>query len=81
MKDLFYAVFEEVRSIDGVLHPVFGIGLYRLSDPCAVPELLLHVGNVSSDRAVLEALAERCNRLGLSPLHLSDVIDDFLALR
>ena len=36
------------------------------------------IDGVSTSRAEMERLAEQCNRLGLSPVHLRDVISDFL---
>ena len=36
------------------------------------------IDGVSTSRAEMERLAEQCNRLGLSPVHLADVVVDFL---
>ena len=36
------------------------------------------IDGVSVSRAEMERLAEQCNRLGLSPVHLRDVVVDFL---
>ncbi len=36
------------------------------------------VRDVTCDRPALERLAETCNRLQLSPIHLHEVVEDFL---
>lgn len=37
------------------------------------------VGDISTDKAEVEALVELCNSGGLEPIHLLNVIEDFLA--
>ncbi|WP_195985546.1 DUF6514 family protein [Clostridium sp. D33t1_170424_F3] len=41
--------------------------------------LILQIADLSFSGPSVEQLAEQCNRLGLSPLHLRDVAEDFLA--
>ena len=36
--------------------------------------------DISTRRSEVEALSERCNRLELDPIHIDDVIDDFLCV-
>ena len=40
----------------------------------------LCVSDVTDDREALEALVRLCNDEGLDPIHIYDVIEDFLAL-
>lgn len=44
-----------------------------------VEEEIAFVSDVSTDRDELQAFAERCTQQQLDPLHLPDVIEDFLA--
>ena len=43
--------------------------------PCGERQVF---GSVFSDSSVAEAFAERINRLGLSALHIADVLEDAL---
>lgn len=52
----------------------YGIGLIDDSGT-----LIETVPNLSSDRAAVAQLTELCNTLSLDPLHLWDVVYDFLA--
>lgn len=60
------------------------LGAYRsfgIEALCPSPqgsERLAYVSDVSTDRAFAAALAERCRRGGLSPVHLRDFITDAL---
>ena len=36
--------------------------------------------DISTRREEIEALCQRCNRLRLDPIHIEDVIDDFLCV-
>lgn len=40
---------------------------------------VLQIADLSLSGSSVERLAEQCNRLELSPLHLRDVVEDFLA--
>lgn len=41
--------------------------------------LALQIADLSLSGSSVERLAEQCNRLELSPLHLRDIAEDFLA--
>lgn len=56
----------------------FGIMAVRLSSRGREP--LAYVRDVSTDRAFAAALVRRCNRGGLSPVHLKDFILDTLGV-
>ena len=40
--------------------------------------VIVSVRDITTDKEGLLALAEACNRLSLSPIHLYDVIEDYL---
>ena len=51
----------------------FGISAYYRGEQVA------HVSDVSTDNEAVCRLVERCNEAALSPMHLEDVVEDFLA--
>lgn len=61
-------------------------GMYRVFvDKAARPKMYgiqsragVRVGRISADFQEVSRLAESCNSAGLSPIHLADVVEDFL---
>ena len=71
MRDYDYALTETAgRSAYGIALRIRGEGGWQTL--CTVEDL-------SSDKEAAAQLAERCRRLQLSPVHLMDVVEDFLA--
>ena len=68
-----YILIKSIYTLEDTEHTIYGIALADGSD------LIESVNGLSCDRQRVERLAELCTRLELSPEHLSDVIDDFLA--
>ncbi len=58
---------------DGRVHTVYGIDLLCNDD------IVKSLPDIFFDRSRAEQLAELCNSLDLSPLHLEDVAEDALA--
>lgn len=58
-------------------YTTYGIALADIGEDGA--NLIESVNDLSCDRDKVERLAELCTKLELSPEHLGDVIDDFLA--
>ena len=54
----------------------YGIALVAEYDGSC--EVLLSFVDLSRNSYAVDILVERCNRLQLDPIHLPDVIDDFL---
>ena len=52
----------------------YGIAAYAEGDPACVARL----HDITSDKNALTELVLLCNRLQLSPIHLYDVVEDFL---
>lgn len=55
----------------------YGIAVYSLT-PNGEEKLLSVKNNLTEDKDGLQNLVELCNRLKLSPIHLDDVVEDFL---
>lgn len=54
-------------------------GIALVSDYDDVMSILQTISDLSSDKASIERLVDDCNTLGLDPVHLPDIADDFLA--
>ena len=69
-----YRVKEEEILYEGEVYPAYGIEAVLEGGAVAA-----HLPALFADRPRAEALAERCNRLSLSPCHLAEVGEDILA--
>ena len=76
MKKKRYILVEE-QNEERLL--VYGIAFVGEKLSKNAPELY-RVSNVTCDKKAMKALVQRCNSLHLSPIHLNEVIDDFLLL-
>lgn len=63
-----YTLIEEKKTIEGQEYTAYGI---RCDDE-------YYIFDVSADRTVLERLIRACNKYDLKPVHLYDVLEDFL---
>ena len=62
-----YQILREEQRIDGKWYTVYGIACDRVV-----------ISNVTADADRLRGLIALCNALELSPLHLPEVVEDFL---
>ena len=72
-----YESFAEESEMEGNRYTAYGIAVCTR----ATREQILAVHDVSTDGEAVADLAALCNRLGLLPSHLGDVVDDFLTRR
>ena len=79
MKDFTYGICEEHYSFDNKSRISYGIVAYADTGADGIAAIVASVRDISPDKQKIELLAEQCNRLELSPIHLPDVIADFLA--
>ena len=77
MEDQQYILLESNYTVNGIEYTTYGIALADCSDGGAV--IIKAIPDLSTDRERTRRLAELCGELHLSPLHLADVADDFLA--
>ena len=70
---VIYKVTEEKVPTETAERITYGITGYADGD-----RPIVSVRDVTTDKTGLLALAETCNRLSLSPIHLYDVILDYL---
>ncbi len=79
MKTVTYGVSEEIYSLDNKTRISYGIVAYADAKTDGIVAIVASVRDISPDKQKIELLAEQCNRLELSPIHLPDVVADFLA--
>ena len=73
-----YEMIGEVHSIGEHTYISYGIAAYVDAETSAAKRVIAHVSDISPNRSALEPLVQRCNALGISPIHLVDVVEDFL---
>ena len=68
-----YTVIQSDCQIDGYKYTGYGICVKNMSTGES-----RSFSDISVSRKDIEELSDRCNRLQLDPIHIEDVIDDFL---
>lgn len=66
-KSILYKICKSTKEIEGKIYTVFGIECEKI-----------RIDDVSSDRIRVMRLVELANALSLSPVHIKDVVIDFL---
>ena len=79
MREGLYGLVEERHFFGNTVRTSYGIVFCADSEPGEPTAVLASVHDICGDRDRIFHLVDACNRLTLSPLHLSDVIEDFLA--
>ena len=78
MKHITYAVSEERYTFGNKTRTSYGIVAYSNAVQDGSKTIVASVRDVTSDKTALTRLVDDCNRLELSTVHLSDVVEDFL---
>ena len=73
-----YDVLKEEISTDAARLISYGIVVYSGSKGDGTATVLAAVRDITEDREAISGLVLLCNRLKLSPIHLFDVVEDFL---
>ncbi len=73
-----YGVIKEIYSINGATRTAYGIAAYADAEEDGSATIVKAVHDITSDSFSLQKLLKLCNSLELSPIHLSDVVEDFL---
>ena len=79
MTTITYGVSEEKYSLGDTTRISYGIVAYADSTTDEIASIVASVRDISNNKTRIEQLADLFNRMGLSPIHLDDVITDFLA--
>ncbi len=75
--DIRYDLIEEVYHQGGTTRIAYGIAVYDMRDRDA-SVYTVAVRDITSDKQKLLSLVDQCNRCGLAPIHLCDVLEDHL---
>ena len=74
-----------VYEVVGEQHPSgdskcisYGIAAYIDAATSNTKSVIAYVRDVTPNKTEIEDLVQKCNAFGLSPIHLVDVIEDFL---
>ena len=73
-----YGVIRENYILGAAERTSYGIAAYSDADIDGLATIIAHVSDITSDEAKAVELAELCTRLELSPMHLYDVVEDFI---
>ena len=79
MMKLTYAVTEERYALGNESRTSYGIVAYANAEQGGTATIVASVRDITSDKKRLKKLVDDCNRLVLSPVHLHDVVEDFLS--
>ena len=79
MMNVTYAVSEEKYVIGNESRISYGIVAYSNAEQEGAATIVASIRDITSDNHRLIKLVDDCNRLELSPLHLPDVVEDFLS--
>ena len=77
MEDQQYILIESTFTANNKKHTAYGIALAVVSDESTV--VIESIPDLSQDKERIQNLAKLCTELHLSPIHLTDVVADFLA--
>ncbi len=79
MNSITYGITEEIYALGEDKRTSYGIAAYADADIDSTATILAIVNDITDDRSKLIQLVELCNRLELSPDHLIDVVESFIA--
>jgi hypothetical protein len=75
----FDVIYYKDSLNDALTVVVNGEAAYSGADSDGTATVVAHVSDITCDEEAICELVELCNRLELSPIHLYDVVEDFLA--
>ena len=78
MSDIVYGIREEIYELQGDRRVSYGIVVYDNTDGKNTYTVLESIGDITSDKDKLIRLVEECNISELSPIHLKEIIEDFM---
>lgn len=79
MNTVTYGATKERFTLGALERTSYGIAAYSGADVDGTATVIAHVSDITCEESKIGELVELCNRLELSPLHLYDVVEDFLA--
>jgi len=77
--EVTYGTIRENYEFDGKNRTAYGIAVYAPAAADRIASVFLSFHDISPAKEQIEALVNLCNACSLSPVHLSEVIEDYLA--
>ena len=78
MKGITYGVREEIYRLGDARRVAFGIAAYANAEENGTATVVRSVGDVSGNKDEILELVRLCNECELDPMHLMDVVEDFI---
>ena len=79
MRNVVYALSEEKIYLGNEHRISYGIVACSCAEANGTATIVASVHDITASRENLSELVDDCNRLGLSVMHLADVVEDFLS--
>ncbi len=73
-----YILLQDVDTKNGGRRITYGIAVYTLRHMTGDSRIVAWIRDITPNRTAIETLIRQCNEGALSPIHLADVVDDFL---
>ena len=77
-QEVVYEVVGEPQPSGDSNYISYGIAAYIDAATNNTKNVIAYVRDVTQNKTEIEDLVQKCNAFGLSPIHLVDVIEDFL---
>ena len=78
--EITYGTIREIYEFGGNCRSAYGIAVYSSAESGGIVSVILSFHDVSADKERVDKLVWLCNQLALAPVHLAEVIEDFMAL-
>jgi len=78
MNGITYGVTEECYTVGSDRRVAYGIAVYADADTTGTASIVASVRDISSDKKKVEEFVRLCNSGGVSLIHFSEMVDDFL---
>ena len=79
MSSVAYGICEEIYEMQGERRVSYGLAVYDIEDNESTATVLEHISDITEDYERLSELIKACNSLEFSPIHLDEVVEDFLS--
>ena len=79
MNGIFYGIIQEMYVLGTENRISYGIAVYSDPEINGTASVITAVHDISGNKKMMDALVLMCNSHHLSPIHLKDIIEDYLA--
>ena len=79
MVSITYGITKEIYSLGTESRVSYGVAAYADAEKDGTATIVASVHDITSDIRGLLKLISECNSLAVSPIHLENIIEDYLA--